>query len=135
MGEVVRQPGNLPQGQLTANDVAKLLLTLSRQLQELNDTLGEFEKDFVEKAEACNQAHTAAFLRERENGSPQYHCKAVADNATHDQRLAMNLAEALVKGQKRKIEILRERIGVGRTVASSLRAELELERVPNQYRR
>lgn len=119
----------------TQNEVVHLLLELSRQLQNITDQLDELERDYVEKAEEYNLAHTQAFLKERTNGSPQYHCKAVADEATHEQRLAMNLAEALVKGQKRKVEILRERIGVGRTAASSLRAELELERVPNQVRR
>lgn len=115
-------------------EVVSLLLELSHQLQAINESLDDLEEDYVRKAEAFNLAHTQAFLRERGNDSPQYHCKAVADAATHDERLAMNLAEALVKGQKRKVEILRNRIDVGRTAASSLRAELELERVPNQRR-
>lgn len=115
-------------------EVVALLLELSRQLQEINDTLGDLEEDYVRKAEAYNLAHTQAFLKAREAGHPQYHCTAVADVETADERLAMNLAQALVKGQKRKVEILRERIGVGRTAASSLRAELELERTPNQRR-
>jgi hypothetical protein len=116
------------------NEVTHLLLDLAKRLQALDDSLGEYERDYVEKAEIHNAAHTKAFLAERQNDSPQYVCKAVADDATADQRLAMNLAEAIVKAQKRKIEILRERIGVGRTVVASLRAELELERVPNQQR-
>ena len=116
-------------------EVVQLLLELGRQLQQLDEQLGELEQDYVEKAEAYNVKHTQAFLIERQNDSPQYVCKAVADAAAADERLAMNVAKSMVQAQKRKIEILRERIGVGRTAASSLRAELELERVPNQYRR
>lgn len=116
--------------QADINEVTRLLLELGRRLQALDDSLGELERDYVTKAEAHNLAHTTAFLKERQNDSPQYVCKAVADSACHEEKLAMDLAQVLVRGQKRKIEILRERIGVGRTVASSLRAELELERIP-----
>lgn len=119
-----------PRKDWNQREVVSLLLELARQLQTLDENLADYERDYVEKAEAFNQAHTVAFLKERQNDSPQYVCKATADSVTHDERLAMNLAEALVRGQKRKIEILRERIGVGRTAASSLRAELELERMP-----
>lgn len=116
--------------QADINEVSKLLLELGRRLQAVDDGLDEYEKDYVTKAELYNVAHAQAFLKERQNDSPQYVCKAVADVACHDQKLAMDLAQVLVRAQKRKIEILRERIGVGRTAASSLRAELELERVP-----
>lgn len=127
---------NQPKRSWTPNEVVSLLLELGRQLQQLDEQLATLEEDYVTKAEAFNVAHTQAFLRERQvNDSPQYVCKAVADEATHDERLAMNLAKSLVQAQKRKVEILRERIGVGRTAASSLRSELELERTPNQYRR
>lgn len=121
--------------QADINEVTRLLLELGRRLQDLDETLGELERDYVTKAEVHNLAHTTAFLNERQNDSPQYVCKAVADAACHEEKLAMDLAQVLVRGHKRKIEILRERIGVGRTVASSLRAELELERVPSQTRR
>lgn len=121
--------------QADINEVTRLLLDLGRQLQSLDESLAELEKDYVTKAEAHNLAHTQAFLKERTNhDSPQYVCKAVADAACSEEKLAMDLAKVMVQGQKRKIEILRERIGVGRTVASSLRAELELERVPTQQR-
>lgn len=114
--------------QADINEVTRLLLSLGRQLQALDDSLGELERDYVTKAELHNKAHNEAFLRERQSGSPQYVCKVAADSATHEEKLAMDLAQVMVRGQKRKIEILRERIGVGRTIASSLRAELELER-------
>lgn len=114
----------------TQREVVSLLLELARQLQELDDKLADYEKDFVEKAEAHNLAYNQAFLRERAKDSPQYVCEAQAKSDTHEEHLAMVLAQTMVRAQKRKIEILRERIGVGRTAASSLRAELELERVP-----
>lgn len=119
----------------TPNQVASLLLDLAKRLQDCDDALADLEKDYVTKAELYNVAHTQAFLKERtDHDSPQYVCKAVADSVCTEQKLAMDLAKVMVQAQKRKIEILRERIGVGRTVASSLRAELELERVPTQQR-
>lgn len=121
--------------QADINEVSRLLLELGRRLQDVDDGLGEYEKDYVTKAELYSVAHAQAFLKERQSDSPQYVCKAVADIACHEEKLAMDLAKVMVRAQKRKIEILRERIGVGRTAASSLRAELELERVPSQYRR
>lgn len=129
-----------PRKDWTAREVVSLLLELARQLQELDATLGDYEQDYVTKAEAYNVAHTQAFLRARTEktdgkNNPQYVCEAMADSETSELKLAMDLAKVMVQAQKRKIEILRERIGVGRTAASSLRAELELERVPNQYRR
>ncbi|ANM46288.1 hypothetical protein SEA_LITTLELAF_68 [Mycobacterium phage LittleLaf] len=114
-----------PRADWDANKVTLLLLELSRQLQQLNDQLDQFETDAVEKAEELNQAWLKAFINAE---GPQYLRKAIADRDTHEQRLAAELAKVMVRGQKRKIEVLRERIGVGRTVASSLRAELELER-------
>ena len=106
----------------TAREVVSLLLDLARQLQELDASLGDLEQDYVKKAEAHNNTHTKAFLLERAKDSPQYVCKAVADQASSGEHLDMALAQAMVRGQKRKIEILRERIGVGRTAAASLRA-------------
>ena len=44
--------------------------------------------------------------------------------------LGAKLADVRVRAAKRKVEILRERIGIGRTVVASLRAELELEKAP-----
>lgn len=114
-------------GDWNPREVVKLLLFLARELQELDASLEDLEKDAVEKAEVLNRAHLEAFLKA---DGPQYLREAIADKATHDERLASKLAEVMVRGQKRKMDILRERIGVGRTAAASLRAELELERIP-----
>lgn len=125
----------------TQREVVQLLLELGRELQGHDAQLSELEQDYVRKAEAYNVAHTQAFLKarsgvdDRGKNNPQYVCQAMADNETSELKLAMDIAEVMVKGQKRKIEILRERIGIGRTATASLRAELELERTPNQYRR
>lgn len=121
--------------------VVSLLLELAKQLQEIDAALAGYEADYVTKAEAYNLAHTQAFLKARTEktdegkSNPQYVCEAMADSQTSELKLAMDLANSMVRAQKRKIEILRTRIDVGRTAAASLRAEQELERVPNQYRR
>jgi hypothetical protein len=124
----------MPRIEWSQREVVSLLLELGRQLQTLDETLGDYEADYVRKAELHNVAYNQAFLKERQNDSPQYVCKVVAESECTELKLAMDLAQTLVRAQKRKIEILRERIGVGRTAASSLRAELELERTPNQRR-
>ena len=110
---------------LNTNQVVTLLLSLARELQGLNADLDELERDAVTKAELLNAAHSKALLKA---DGPQYVRVAIADDECAELRLAAKLAEVEVRATKRKMDILRERIGVGRTVVASLRAELELER-------
>lgn len=110
----------------STNDVVRLLLSLAEELQALDTELVGLERDAVTKVEALNVAQAKALLVA--TGSTVGEREAQALLATEAERLAAKLAETYVKATKRRVEILRERIGIGRTVVASLRAELELER-------
>lgn len=112
-------------GGWTTNQVVSLLLSLAEELQALDAELVGLERDAVEKAEALNVANAKALLTA--TGKTVGEREAQALLATEAERLAARLAETHVKATKRRVEILRERIGIGRTIVSSLRAELELE--------
>ena len=117
--------------QFDINQAVSLLLSLARDLQALDDKLLPLERDYVTKAEVHNVAYNKAFLKAK--GEPQYMRKALAEVAVEHLSLPMALAEVDVRATKRKMDIMRTRIGVGRTVVASLRAELELEkRIPNR---
>ncbi|NOQ62084.1 hypothetical protein HGK73_29065 [Mycolicibacterium fortuitum] len=120
------RPPNL--GGWTQNQVVSLLLRLAEELQQLDAELVGLEDDCVDKAEALNVASAKALLAA--TGKTVAEREAQALLATEDERLLSKLADVRVRAAKRKVEILRERIGIGRTVVASLRAELELEKAP-----
>ncbi|QEN15927.1 hypothetical protein ACRDU6_27430 [Mycolicibacterium sp. ELW1] len=112
-------------GGWSLNEAVQLLLRLSEELQALDTELAGLEQTAVEAAEELTLAHAKALLAA---DGAQDQRRAQADAATSDERLAAKLAETLVRVQKRKIDILETRIGVGRTIIASVRAEMELER-------
>lgn len=115
-------------GGWTTNDCVSLLLRLAEELQALDAELVGLEDDAVDKAEALNVAHAKALLAA--DGATVAEREAQALLAVADERLVSKLADVKVRATKRRAEILRERIGIGRTVVASLRAELELEKAP-----
>jgi hypothetical protein len=110
---------------LTPNSVVQGLLGLARELAELSKDLDTIEADAVNKREDLTLASAKAFLSAE---GPVETRKAVAITETHEERLAAELAEALVRGRRRQIESLRIRIDVGRSAAAALRAEMDLTR-------
>lgn len=115
-------------GGWTTNQVVSLLLSLAEELQNLDAELVGLEETAVDKAERLNVAHAKSLLAA--DGSTVAEREAQALLATEDERLASKLADVHVRATKRRIEVLRERIGIGRTVVASLRAEIELEKAP-----
>jgi hypothetical protein len=121
---------------INPNVVASLLLALARELDKRGKELDDLEEAYVKAAEAHNVAHTQAFLKARQSlgpddkPNPQYVCEMMADDASKDERLAMNIAQSKVKAHKRSIEIIGERIKVGQTASATLRQELDLDRIP-----
>lgn len=133
MSEIDRRTSGLDRpnpnlGGWTTNQVVSLLLSLAEELQRLDADLVGLEEEAVDKAEALNVAHAKALLAAP--GKTVAEREAQALLAVEDERLASKLAEVQVRAAKRRAEILRERIGIGRTVVASLRAELELEKAP-----
>uniref|UniRef100_A1UJR9 Uncharacterized protein n=2 Tax=unclassified Mycobacterium TaxID=2642494 RepID=A1UJR9_MYCSK len=110
----------------STNDVVRLLLSLAEELQNLDAELSGLERDAVTKAEQLNVAQAKALLTA--TGKTVGEREAQALLATEAERLAARLAEINVKATKRRVETLRMRIDIGRTVCATLRSETELER-------
>lgn len=112
---------------LTPNAVVTNLLELARELAKLSAGLDELEADVVNKREDYTRALARAELSAEGDTVGERHAKALL--ATGDERLAAELAEALVRGRKRQLDSLKVRIDVGRSAAAALRAEMDLDRI------
>ena len=110
---------------ITPIAVVQNLLELARQLQDLSTGLNELETAAVEKREDYTLALAKSFLS-AQGAMELRKQQAIVD--THDQRLAAETAEALVRGRKRQLDTLKVRIDVGRSAQAALRAEIDLER-------
>jgi arginyl-tRNA synthetase len=108
---------------LSPNAVVLQLLELARELQKLSDELDGLEERAVEAKEVHTVAYAKTFLDQ--SGSVEER-KQRSMWLTADERLAAELAEAMVKAQRRKIDTLRTRIDIGRSAAALVRAESEL---------
>lgn len=113
----------IPEGQLTAGDVALHLLSLSRELTSMTEALNAADVESVEVAEDAKLAEAKAFVLAE--GSVDFR-KATATINTHDIRLAARVAEANVRALQRTIRTLERRIDVGRTHGATVRAEVAM---------
>lgn len=112
--------------ELSPNQVALALAALSRDLEQLSAEQGPLETDAVEKREAYTLSYAKIFLREEGNNEER---KQATLQRTHEERLAAELAETLVKMHIQKINTLRKRIDIARSAAALVRAEWELMNV------
>ncbi len=110
-------------GTLSPNQVAAQLAQLARDLDTTVDQLQMADKDATEKRAAADLAHSRAFLEATGAMDLRKH-QAVVDTAK--QRLDADLADALVRHLRRRIDALRVRIDVGRSYGAALRAEISL---------
>jgi len=108
---------------LTAHEIASGLSELSRQLDELVSEIGEAERDAVNKREDYTLAFSKAFLSADGAMDIRRH---TATEETHEARLAAELAEQHVRGLRRRIDSVRTRIDVGRSLGAAVRAEVGL---------
>lgn len=108
---------------LTSSDIALQLAKLARQLDELVQEIGRAEVAAVNAREDHTLALSKAFLRAEGAMDIRKH---VSIEATHEQRLAAELAEATVRGLRRQIDSVKVRIDVGRSVGAAMRAEVSL---------
>lgn len=114
---------------LTPTQVAVELLALGRGLADAVDDLDDIEKDVEEKAEAYTMANAKALIQSRQqhdlpNAELQ---KAWAAMQTSDERLAWNVAKAVVRARKARIDVLKTRVTIGQSVATALRTEMDLD--------
>jgi len=110
-------------GQLTPNDVAANLAKLARELDMTIRQLESAERDLVERRAAADLAFSQAFLAAEGSVDARKHQAAVS---THQQRLAADVAEALVRHLRRRIDGIKVRVEVGRSVGAAVRTELNL---------
>lgn len=107
----------------TPNAVVLHLSTLARQLEEVTNALNEADDAAVQAREVAKLAEAKAFLSAEGSVDAR---KAMAVNATHEQRLAAEVADALVRGLQRTSRTLQTRIDVGRTMSATVRKEIDL---------
>lgn len=109
--------------QLTPNQVAAQLAQLARDLDVTVDQLQTADRDATEKRAAADLAHSRAFLEASGAMDLRKH-QAVVDTAR--QRLDADVAEALVRHLRRRVDAIKTRIDVGRSYGAALRAEISL---------
>ena len=115
----------MPEHDVTPTSVASNLAHLARELAALTDGLGELEHKAVAAREDFVMANAKAFLKA--DGAVDVR-KQTAIVETHDERLAAETADALVRQRRAQIAAIKVRIDVGRSVGAVVRAEIDLER-------
>jgi hypothetical protein len=106
-----------------ANDVVLHLLTLSRQLDQTTSELNTADTAAVYAREDAKLAESTAFLSADGPMDIRKHTSIVA---THEVRLAAEVADAMVRGLQRTVRSLQSRIDVGRTYGATIRSEIQL---------
>jgi hypothetical protein len=107
----------------TPNEVALQLSRLARDLDDAVRQLQVADLDATEKRAAADLAFSRSFMAA--SGSVDYR-KHYATEETHDQRLAADVADAVVRHLRRRIDATKVRIEVGRSYGAAIRAELNL---------
>lgn len=110
-------------GQLTPNQVALNLAELARELARTVAAIEHAEKEAVEKRGAYDLAFSRAFLAADGSMDLRKH-KAVVE--CHNQRMAADVADAVVRHLRRKIDEVKFRLDAGRSVGAAIRAEIQL---------
>lgn len=108
---------------MTPNDVALQLARLARDLDEAVRVIEMADRDSVEKKAVADLAFSRAFMAATGSVDARKH---IATIETHDQRLAAEVADAVVRHLRRRIDALKTRVEVGRSVGAALRTEMNL---------
>lgn len=108
---------------MNANDVALQLARLARDLDACITTLDGADRDSVNAREDYTLAYARAFLAAQ--GAMDVR-KQIAIEKTHAERLAAETADQIVRGLRRRIDSIKTRIDVGRSVGAAVRAEINL---------
>lgn len=113
---------------LTAHRVADQLAKLAQQLDALVSDLDDAERDAVNRREDYTAAYARAFLMA---DGPMDIRRYRATLDVVDERIAAELADQRVKGLRRRLDSIKTRIDVGRSVGVALRAETGLAGGPS----
>lgn len=109
-------PANPTQVALHLAELARDLDTTVRQLEQA-------DRDATEKRAAADLAFSRAFLAASGSVDARKHQAGID---THEQRLGADVAEALVRHLRRRIDAIKTRIDVGRSYGAAVRAEIGL---------
>lgn len=107
----------------TPTEVALHLAGLARDLDLTVRQLEDADRDAVEKSGAADLAYSRAFLAAEGSVESRKH-RAVLE--THDARMAADVAEAVVRHLRRRVDVTKVRIDVGRSYGAAVRAEINL---------
>lgn len=107
--------------------IAEHLGELAKELDSLVRQVGEEDLIATTLRETYIRAYAAAWKESA--GSVESRKQDVLD-ATGEQRLAAEVADCQVRDLRRRIDALRVRIDVGRTMSTTVRAEVSLSATP-----
>lgn len=107
----------------TATEVALNLARLARELDETVKALEAADQDAVAKRGAADLAYSRAFINAE---GPIDYRKHYAGVETHRQRMDADVADAVVRHLRRRIDAIKTRIDVGRSYGAAVRAEIAL---------
>lgn len=119
-------PSNVP---LNATEVALNLANLARDLDTTVKQLKGADEDATTKRVAYDLAFSRAFMRGEGSVDGRKHQAVIATEA---ERTAAEVADALVRHLRRRIDALRVRIEVGRSYSAAIRAEIALGQAGGQ---
>lgn len=108
---------------LTPNKIAKTLMELARELDTAVQQLEYADRDLTEKRGAADLAFSRAFLAAEGSMDVRKHMAVVQ---THQQRMDADVADALVRHLRRRIDVLKVRVDTGRSLGAAVRAEIAL---------
>ena len=107
----------------TATEVALNLARLARDLDQTVHALQSADLEATQKRAQFDLEFSRAFVAEQGSVDQRKHLAVVS---THRQRLEADVAEAVVRHLRRKIDALKVRIDVGRSYGAAVRAEIAL---------
>lgn len=108
----------------TTNEVGLQLARLGRELDRVKAELNDADLAAVRAREVFKVAEAKATVSSE--GSSADLRKADTVLRTHDERLAAETADAIVRGLVREMTAIRVRIDVGRTLGAGIRSETAL---------
>jgi hypothetical protein len=109
--------------QLTPQSVTNRLRQLDQELGGVVAALESAENDAILKRGAFDLAHSKAFLSAQGSMDLRKH-QALVD--THELRMAADVADAVVRHLRRRIDQIKTSIECGRSMNSALKAEIGL---------
>jgi hypothetical protein len=109
---------------VTPNEVALQLGRLARELDDAVRMLEAADRESIERRAAADLAFSRAFMAAAGSMDIRKHLAVIE---THDQRLAADAADAVVRHLRRRVDAIKTRVDIGRSYGAAIRAELNLQ--------